>query len=461
MRCNLVNTEKNYHPFHTELAKKVEEDKLTKKQAYQRDEWFGHLLRFRNDAFFISSIICLQLPFELAYAHLYEIVRSDIIKGRREWQNYDIFGYQVKAVGDIFGYYILVPVFGLYFMQTYIGLFYHAILHRNFLTLRKILTQRMIASQVLQSFVENCIPYLKYSFKKHRTVKKKNKGKLNGKVQLTSRVEKEHLKPSYSASIGEELEDGLFDCRKLKPLHINPSDSLRSESYVEACDFCGESFHPTYACPYHPRYGNHHSSSYASPQPDFYMSKPSPRSPQQERRTIENMEKDMISDWLSPSTKKYPFDDWSNSSYLQDTYSSMRNQPSKDIIRFLLEIEQDMNLTEQELDQWIKQRDQEAEEEINDNSIGKNLVIDSPTLEVMETTSKHIGLMSHRFRIVRNLHRRPSCSVSKGGTAAGSPGLSVCTSDEVVEGLGHSSPLNQSAGPDWSLDSTRDQSDPG
>ncbi|KAK9110035.1 hypothetical protein Sjap_018095 [Stephania japonica] len=42
----------------------------------------------------------------------------------------------------------------------------------------------------------------------------------------------------------------------------------------------------------------------------------------------------------------------------------MRNQPSRDIIRFLLKTEQDMNLTEQELDQWIEQRDQEAEEEI-------------------------------------------------------------------------------------------------
>ncbi|KAK9129797.1 hypothetical protein Sjap_010284 [Stephania japonica] len=74
-----------------------------------------------------------------------------------------------------------------------------------------------------------------------------------------------------------------------------------------------------------PRYGNHCGSSYASSQPDFYMSGPSPQIPQQERRT---------------------------------------NQPSRDIIRFLLKIEQDMNLTEQELDQWIEQRDQEAEEEI-------------------------------------------------------------------------------------------------
>ncbi|KAK9137785.1 hypothetical protein Sjap_008379 [Stephania japonica] len=78
------------------------------------------------------------------------------------------------------------------------------------------------------------------------------------------------------------------------------------------------------------------------------------------------MEKDMISDWLSPSTKKYPFDDWNDSSYQQDTYSSMRNQPSRDIIRYYLATVQDMNLTEQELDQWIEQRDQEAEEEINE-----------------------------------------------------------------------------------------------
>ena len=30
-------------------------------------------------------------------------------------------------------------------------------------------------------------------------------------MQFNFRVEKEYLKPSYSASVGEELEDGLFD----------------------------------------------------------------------------------------------------------------------------------------------------------------------------------------------------------------------------------------------------------
>ncbi|KAK9137536.1 hypothetical protein Sjap_008130 [Stephania japonica] len=41
-----------------------------------------------------------------------------------------------------------------------------------------------------------------------------------------------------------------------------------------------------------------------------------------------------------------------------------RQLPSRDIIRLFLETEQDMNLAEQELDQWIEQRDQEVEEEI-------------------------------------------------------------------------------------------------
>ncbi|KAK9103194.1 hypothetical protein Sjap_020448 [Stephania japonica] len=47
-----------------------------------------------------------------------------------------------------------------------------------------------------------------------------------------------------------------------------------------------------------------------------------------------------------------------------DIYSSMRNQPLRDIIRYYLETMQDMNLIEQELDQWIEQKDQETEEEI-------------------------------------------------------------------------------------------------
>ncbi|RVX17112.1 Anoctamin-like protein [Vitis vinifera] len=52
------------------------------------------------------------------------------------------------------------------------------------------------------------LPYLKYSYRKYgvRHKKRHEKGSSTGKIQFTSRVEKEYLKPSYSASIGEELE---------------------------------------------------------------------------------------------------------------------------------------------------------------------------------------------------------------------------------------------------------------
>lgn len=55
-------------------------DKRKEKEVFQRIEWFGRLRRFRNDAIVILSIICLQLPFELAYAHCYEVIQSDVIK---------------------------------------------------------------------------------------------------------------------------------------------------------------------------------------------------------------------------------------------------------------------------------------------------------------------------------------------------------------------------------------------
>lgn len=63
-----------------DIIKKWGSDNKKLKEAFQRDEWFGHLLRFRNDAVIILSIICLQLPFELAYAHLYEITQPIILK---------------------------------------------------------------------------------------------------------------------------------------------------------------------------------------------------------------------------------------------------------------------------------------------------------------------------------------------------------------------------------------------
>lgn len=45
-----------------------------------------------------------------------------------------------------------------------------------------------------------------------KSKKKREDGSSAGKkIQLAYRVEKEYLKPTYSASNGQELEDGLFD----------------------------------------------------------------------------------------------------------------------------------------------------------------------------------------------------------------------------------------------------------
>ncbi|CAM8965198.1 unnamed protein product [Rhodiola kirilowii] len=100
---------------------------------------------------------------------------------------------------------LVYKVFGLYFMQSYIGLLYHALFHRNFNTLREMLLERLIITEVLQNFVESSLPYLRY------INSKKNSVLSEGKVKFTTKTEKEYLKPTYAASIGEEFEDGLFD----------------------------------------------------------------------------------------------------------------------------------------------------------------------------------------------------------------------------------------------------------
>ncbi|CAI0462202.1 unnamed protein product [Linum tenue] len=204
-------------------------DRNREKAVYQRYEWFGHLVRFRNNALIILGIVCLQLPFELAYAHLYEVLKSDITKfaltacyiiliqyftklGARvsvrliKYENNENSQFQADS--------LVYKVFGLYFMQSYIGVFYHALLHRNFTTLRQLLIQRLIIFQVLENVLEHSLPYIKYSIKKYRDVRNKKhrrSGSGNKKVHFHSKVEKEYLKPSYNASIGDELEDGLFD----------------------------------------------------------------------------------------------------------------------------------------------------------------------------------------------------------------------------------------------------------
>ncbi|KAK1285278.1 hypothetical protein QJS10_CPB20g00496 [Acorus calamus] len=216
---------------HTEHAKKCENDKPMEKEKslFQREEWLGHMLRFRNDAIIFLAIICFQLPFELAYAHFYEFTESDVLKFGLTALYLLAIQYYTKTGGKVSVMLIesesnsgmesradslVYKVFGVYFLQSYIGLFYHILLHRNVVTLRQIIIQRLIVSQVLENLLENSIPFIKYSYKKYKTVRKKKHEKVQstGKpIRVSLRVEKEYLKPPYAASIGAEFEDGLFD----------------------------------------------------------------------------------------------------------------------------------------------------------------------------------------------------------------------------------------------------------
>ncbi|KAF3519000.1 hypothetical protein DY000_02063777 [Brassica cretica] len=207
-------------PFPKELIKNLGNEKFKEKEAYQRYEWFAYRKRFRNDVLVIMTIICLQLPFELAYAHIYEIITSDTIKFLLTAIYLLIIQYLTRLGGKVSVKLINREInesveyrANSLIYKTYIGIFYHVLLHRNFMSLRQVLIQRLIISQVFWTLMDGSLPYLKYSYRKFRARKKKKSegGPSTGKILIASRVEKEYFKPTYSASIGVELEDGLFD----------------------------------------------------------------------------------------------------------------------------------------------------------------------------------------------------------------------------------------------------------
>lgn len=85
--------------------------------------------------------------------------------------------------------------------------------------------------KALDNLVENSLSYLKHRYKKFGALKSKQKGKTRsstGLAQFKSRVETEFLKLSYSASIGDEFEDGSFNKLKLLMDQFIGGDASRS-----------------------------------------------------------------------------------------------------------------------------------------------------------------------------------------------------------------------------------------
>ncbi|KAJ4771744.1 Anoctamin-like protein [Rhynchospora pubera] len=227
--CKAMPSEANEFNYTDPIKKKFYSSRPAEKTSIQADEWWGIFRKVRNNVIVVLGIICLQLPFELTYAHLYNITQIEVLRYLLTAayliaiQYYTRIGgkvavalikYENNQGEDSSAASLVYKVFGLYFMQSYIGLFYHAVVYRNLGTLRKVLIQRLIVSQVLENLIENSIPYVSYNYKKYLALHKKkndNSSPMGKNVRLSTRVEKEFLKPSYSASIGADLEDGLFD----------------------------------------------------------------------------------------------------------------------------------------------------------------------------------------------------------------------------------------------------------
>lgn len=202
---------------------KVEKDYI------QKEEWIEHFKSFRNNAVVVSGILCLQVPFEITYAHLSYIVKSNVLNFLLTGLYLLAIQYFTKIGGKIAvrltkserypskeaeSHSLIYKVFGVYFMQSYIGLLYHALFQRDFVMLRQFLVQRLVISQVINNVIENLLPYIAYRHAKYKTFQRDEKEKRSSQEkakQHMSRIEKEYLKPSYTASIENDLEDGLFD----------------------------------------------------------------------------------------------------------------------------------------------------------------------------------------------------------------------------------------------------------
>lgn len=66
---------------------------------------------------------------------------------------------------------LIYKVFGIYFMQSYVGLFYQAFFHREFDALHSVLAQRLIITQLLSNVAENLVPYATYRYTKFKAMK--------------------------------------------------------------------------------------------------------------------------------------------------------------------------------------------------------------------------------------------------------------------------------------------------
>jgi len=195
-----------------------------------REEWLSRIRSLKNNMIAVVCILCVQLPLELLYAHLNKFAPNDIIKYILTGIYILAIQYLTKVGGQVAialtksqqlankedaANSMIYKVFGVYFLQSYIGLFYQAILFKDFNTVRSMLAQRLIVSQLMSNVVENVMPYATYRWAEYKAMKEKEEIKRSTGEKApevhASNMEKEFLQTKYEASIGSDFEDGLFD----------------------------------------------------------------------------------------------------------------------------------------------------------------------------------------------------------------------------------------------------------
>lgn len=78
--CKGMASDANEFNYVDPIKKKFYSSRPVEKTSIQADEWCGIFRKVRNNAIVVLGIICLQLPFELAYAHLYNITQIEVLR---------------------------------------------------------------------------------------------------------------------------------------------------------------------------------------------------------------------------------------------------------------------------------------------------------------------------------------------------------------------------------------------
>lgn len=200
------------------------------RRALNIEEWTDRVMILRNIAIVFLAVMLFQIPFELLYAafsqkcsntiaklfsiscYLFCIQKFKVIGGKLAVR---LNNAQAHVSSEAAADSLIYKVFWIYFVQSYIGVFYHAFVLQDFKLLRQTLIDRMLVAQVINNVMESLVPYVSYLYASRRTYNSERKEKkANGEKVTeysTSRVEKEFLKPRYITNIADNQHEGLFD----------------------------------------------------------------------------------------------------------------------------------------------------------------------------------------------------------------------------------------------------------